>query len=136
MGKMNETKEEMYVLSKDSLSIIKEEVSYVPAILKLFDEVISNALDQYIRINNYIIDQDRIRKGEIPSNIKIDMNKKYIPVSYINVNINENEIIVENNGTGFDVVLHPEHNIYIPQLLLFNPMAGTNFDDDNELNKF
>jgi DNA topoisomerase-2 len=132
MGKMNETKEEMYVLSKDSLSIIKEEVSYVPAILKLFDEVISNALDQYIRINNYIIDQDRIRKGEIPSNIKIDMNKKYIPVSYINVNINENEIIVENNGTGFDVVLHPEHNIYIPQLLLFNPMAGTNFDDDNE----
>ena len=132
MGKLNETKEEMYVLSKDSLSIIKEEVCYVPAVLKLFDEVISNSFDQYIRINNYIIDQDRIRKNEINSNIKIDMNKKYIPVSYINVSINETEITVENNGTGFDVVLHPEHNIYIPQLLLFNPMAGTNFDDDNE----
>ena len=42
--------------------------------------------------------------------------------------------MIENDGDGIDIVKHPEHNIYIPELILGNMLTSTNYDDTEEKN--
>ena len=40
-----------------------------------------------------------------------------------------NTISVWNNGSGIPVVIHKEHQIYVPELIFGNLLTGSNFDD-------
>ena len=57
------------------------------------------------------------------------MDKKNFknPVKNIKVNIvqEENKIEVYNDGDGIDIEMHPEHNIYIPELIFGNMLTST-----------
>lgn len=79
----------------------KEETEYNPGFLKLFDEIISNSVDEYKR------------SGKINT---------------IKVQVDATTISVWDNG-GIPVVQHPEHKIWIPELIFSNLRAGSNFDD-------
>ena len=129
IGSIENKEEELHVLSADKDKIIKKESNFNPAILKLFDEAISNASDHYIRMNELILTQEKIKKGELPPNDRINIDRIYSPVTYISVQLTDEIISVENNGTGIDIVEHPQHKIYIPELIIFNLKAGTNFND-------
>ena len=79
--------------------------NYIPGLYKLFDEGIVNSRDHVVRM----------------------MNKN--PVSYINISINEEGVIeITNDGDGIDVAIHPEHEIYIPELIFGNLRTSTNYD--------
>jgi DNA topoisomerase-2 len=80
----------------------REELTYNPGFLKLFDEIISNSVDEHKR------------NGKINT---------------IQVEVDENTITVWDNG-GIPVVQHPEHKMWIPELIFSNLRAGSNFDDD------
>ena len=80
----------------------KEELTYNPGFLKLFDEIISNSVDEHKR------------SGKI---------------NQIKVVIKDNLISVWDNG-GIPVVQHPEHKVWIPELIFSNLRAGSNFNDD------
>jgi DNA topoisomerase-2 len=80
----------------------KEELSYNPGFLKLFDEIISNSVDEHKR------------SGKI---------------NQIKVVVKGNQISVWDNG-GIPVVQHPEHKVWIPELIFSNLRAGSNFNDD------
>ena len=82
----------------------KTPIIYNPAFLKLFDEVISNSVDEHRRN---------------PMLIRIE----------VSVDLSKNTIVIWDNG-GIPVVKHSEHNEWVPELIFSNLKAGSNFDDD------
>lgn len=82
----------------------KEELTYNPGFLKLFDEIISNSVDEYKR------------SGKINT---------------IKVQVDATTISVWDNG-GIPVLQHPEHKVWIPELIFSNLRAGSNFDDSED----
>jgi DNA topoisomerase-2 len=97
---------------------IKEKtITYIPALLKLFDEGIVNCRDHYIRMK-----QQSITNPE---------NKQ---VTYIDIHINKETgtITMINDGNGIDVAQHPEHNIWIPELIFGHLRTSTNYDKEEK----
>ena len=82
-----------------------KEVDYVPAFLKIFDEIIVNASDHAIRTNK---------------------------VSFIKVKISDKEISVENDGDGIPVVMHKEHKMYVPEMIFGHLLTSENYNDNDE----
>jgi len=76
----------------------------VPALFKIFDEVLVNAADNYQR--------DR----------KMDMLRAEI-------NVSKGYLMVENNGQGIPVEIHKEKNMYVPELIFGHLLTGSNYDD-------
>ena len=82
---------------------------YIPGLYKLFDEGIVNARDHVIR-----------------------MTEKN-PVTFINIAIDEEGVItMVNDGDGIDVAMHPEHNVYIPELIFGHLRTSTNYDKNEK----
>jgi DNA topoisomerase-2 len=48
----------------------------------------------------------------------------------ITIDPDENLIRVFNNGKGIPVVVHKEHDMYVPELIFGNLLTGSNFDDN------
>lgn len=107
VGVITPQKEEMWIYSNKDNKMIKKEIRYVPGLYKIFDEILVNARDQTV------VDSEC-------NTIKVWINQE------------EGEITVWNNGKGIPVVIHKEHNIYIPHLLFANLLSGTNFDDEED----
>jgi DNA topoisomerase-2 len=89
----------------DNNKIVKRNVTFIPAFIKLFDEIIMNSVDE------------SKREGSKLKNIKIE--------------IGENNITVYDDG-GIEVVKHKEYNEWIPEVIFSNMKAGANFSDDEE----
>lgn len=87
--------------------MIKKELTWNPGLQKLFDEVISNSVDESKRAGS-----------------KLDVVK-------VEVDRQTGEISVYDNG-GIPVQLHPEHNMYVPTMVFAELKAGSNFNDDDE----
>ena len=98
-------KVEMYV-SESLDKIIKKEVNYNAGFIKLFDEILTNASDHFIRT------------GKV-KNI------------YININQEENTISVMNDGPAIPIEMN-ENGIYIPQIIFCNLFSGENYEDNEE----
>eukprot|EP00913_Durusdinium_trenchii_P024114 g22647.t1 len=80
------------VYSDKDRSIEQKSINYVPGLYKIFDEILVNAADNYVRDNSQ---------------------------TYVKVTINEKEgsVTVENNGKGLPVEEHKEHRMYVPELV-------------------
>ena len=109
-----------YVESKDFLfdkhenKILYKDFNYIPGLYKLFDEGIVNCRDHVIRMDE-----------------KINNNpddKTFIPVSNINITIEDNTISFYNDGNGIDVEMHPEYNIWIPEMIFGHLRTSTNYN--------
>jgi DNA topoisomerase-2 len=79
--------------------------SFIPALYKIFDEIVVNAADQSKR--------------------KEDSDA---PVTYIKCTIKDGTITVVNDGPGIDVEIHPEYQVYIPQLIFAELRTSTNYN--------
>lgn len=95
----------------------KREIKFIPGLYKIFDEIIVNAIDHSVRL-----------KGLKPSDDAIQL------VKTIKVSIDSEQGIIEvtNDGDGIEIVEHPEHKIYIPELIFGNLLTSTNYDDSVE----
>lgn len=82
-------------------------ITYNPAFLKIFDEIITNSVDE------------SKRKGS--------------KLNVIKVVIKENRISVWDNG-GIIIEKHPTHKEWIPEMIFSNLKAGSNFDDTEQRN--
>ena len=99
-----ETEEWVYDPSQEL--IVRREVSYTPALMKIFDEILVNARDHCVR----------------------DESCNRIKVSY---DRDSGAITVENNGAGIPVEMH-EAGCYVPELVFARFRAGQNFKDDEQ----
>jgi DNA topoisomerase-2 len=50
----------------------------------------------------------------------------------ITVDAAANTISVRNNGKGIPIVVHKEHNCYVPTMIFGQLLTGSNFDDDEK----
>ena len=90
----------------ENIKLIKKSVKYNPAFIKIYDEIITNASDHYIRTNG--------------------------KVTEIRINVNLNNISVYNNGPGIPIEMHSKEKIYTPELLFAHMLSGENFDDEEK----
>ena len=80
-------------LIKIARKIIEKEINWSPGLYKIVDELIVNSYDQSLR-------------DQTLENITVD--------------ITPNSFTIFNDGIGIDVVKHPTHQIYIPELIFGN----------------
>ena len=98
-----------FVFDYKEQMMIRKEVEYVPAILKLIDEIISNSTDEFRRSDN-------------------------LGLTQINVTIMKDDtIIIEDNG-GIPVVNHKEANMMLPKFIFGQLRTSSNYNDDDDRN--
>ncbi|KAL4914983.1 DNA topoisomerase [Aspergillus aurantiobrunneus] len=105
IGSVERTSQEMWVYNSEIDGMEFREVSYVPGLYKIFDEIVVNAAD----------------------NKQNDKNMDEIRVNYSR---ETNEISVWNNGRGIPIEIHDEKGIYIPEMIFGNLLTSSNYDDD------
>ena len=115
IGSIEKDKYSTWILDEESKNMIKKDISYVPGFYKIYDELIVNILDHMKRI-----ELDKNKDKNIVKNIKV------------NIDLEENKIEVYNDGDGIDVEIHPEHKVYIPELIFGNMLTSTNYDEEEE----
>lgn len=103
IGSVSNTEQESWVVSGDKM--VNEVVSFNPGLLKLFDEIVSNSVDEHIRT------------GKV-KNIWVETQ----PLT--------GHIVVKDDG-GIPVVRHPEYKTFIPEMIFGELRTGSNFDDDD-----
>ena len=96
---------DIFVLNEEK-KFVKTRTTYNPAFLKLFDEIISNSVDEHKRN---------------PKLNKID----------IKVDFQSSTITITDNG-GIPVQKHSEYDEWIPEFIFSNLRTGSNFDDEEE----
>jgi DNA topoisomerase II len=108
VGSMEATERQMLVYDLKAREVAFRSVSYVPGLLKIFDEILVNAADNKMRDPS----MDRIE-------VTIDEKKK--------------SVSVWNNGKGIPVIKHSLYeDVYVPELVMGNLLAGSNFDDSKK----
>tara|TARA_B110000259_G_scaffold153644_2_gene173954 strand:+ start:5473 stop:8919 length:3447 start_codon:yes stop_codon:yes gene_type:complete len=113
VGSINEDEHETWILDKNNEKMIKKSIKYVPGLYKIYDELLVNILDHMKRI-------------------KMENLQNQIKTIKINIDINGNKIEVYNDGDGIDIDIHPEHKIYIPELIFGNMLTSTNYSEKEE----
>jgi len=95
-----------------------KEFEWIPGLYKCFDESIVNCRDHYVRLL------------EKKNNAKKKDKKKIIPVTLINVTVDKKKglITLLNDGNGIDIAKHPEHKLWIPEMIFGHLMTSTNYD--------
>jgi DNA topoisomerase-2 len=89
----------------DNEKMVQQELTYNPGFLKIFDEIITNSVDESKRAGSKL--------------------------NTIKVTIKDSTISIWDNG-GIPVVKHTEHNEWIPEMIFSNLKSGSNFDDTEE----
>jgi DNA topoisomerase-2 len=102
-----ETAEEEVWLADATGTFQRERIQVNPGFFKLIDELLVNAHDHVIRL--------RQRKSDTP-------------VKHIELACDGTTLAVENDGDPIDVAQHPEHKVWIPQLIFGELLTSTNYD--------
>ena len=92
----------------DGEEIHISEVTYNPGFIKLFDEILSNSIDEHRRNNKL-------------TEIRVEFN------------LDNESISVWDNG-GIPIKKHSKHKEWIPEMIFSNLKAGSNFDDTEDRN--
>mmetsp|Transcript_35793 Transcript_35793/g.64661 ORF Transcript_35793/g.64661 Transcript_35793/m.64661 type:complete len:1405 (+) Transcript_35793:113-4327(+) len=108
VGSIEQQKERLWVFDETKGKMIQKEITFVPGLYKIFDEILVNAADNFMRD---------------PENM-----------TYIKVNINEAEgwISCENNGMTLPVEMHKEHKMYVPEMVFGHLLTSDNYDDGED----
>jgi len=105
VGSTKTREDELPLLAEDG-SFRPRRVVYNPAFLKIFDEIVSNAVDEHRRSPNL----NEVR---------------------VTVDAEKGAVTVWDNG-GIPVVKHTEYDEWVPEMIFSNLKAGSNFNDDEE----
>lgn len=84
----------------------REEITYVPSFLKVFDEIITNSVDES-------------KRNPLLNKIEVNLDMK-------------SGIISVKDSGGIPVVIHKDHNKYVPEVIFGNLMSGSNYDDTED----
>ena len=115
VGSKRLKKIEEYIATKDkdkeNFKIIKKYINSSPAILRIFVEVLSNAVDNV----------ERSKKTNTPcTTIRVNIDKE------------TGETSIWNDGDIIPIEIHAEEKIYNHSLIFGHLMAGSNYDDEEE----
>ena len=103
--KYEESQQFIYDINEAKMKVV--DVAYIPAMLKLVDEVISNSCDEFRRKEN------------------LGLNK-------IHVIINSNGYITIRDNGGIPIVKHKVADVWLPEFLFGRLRSSSNYDDSEE----
>ncbi|KAJ8019588.1 DNA topoisomerase 2-beta [Holothuria leucospilota] len=103
IGSVEPVTQTMWVVEEDG-GLVNREVTFVPGLYKIFDEILVNASDN---------------KQRDP-----DMNCIKITIDPEN-----NVISVWNNGKGIPVIEHQKEKMFVPEMIFGHLLTSSNFDD-------
>ncbi|XP_008687694.2 DNA topoisomerase 2-alpha [Ursus americanus] len=106
IGSVELVTQQMWVYDED-IGINYREVTFVPGLYKIFDEILVNAADNKQR----------------------DPNMSCIRVT---IDPENNLISIWNNGKGIPVVEHKVEKMYVPALIFGQLLTSSNYDDDEK----
>ena len=107
VGSVERDKEKMFVMDEAKNCMVEEEVEFVPALYKIFDEILVNAADNKQR----------------------DANMDAIEVV---IDAAEGSVSVKNNGKAVPVQMHADEKVYVPELIFGHLLTGSNFNDNEK----
>jgi DNA topoisomerase-2 len=107
IGSIEKVQQPMWVYDEASERIVQKEISFVPGLYKIFDEIVVNAADNK-------------QRDPTMDCMKVTIDKE------------NNSISVWNNGNGIPVAMHSEQKMYVPELIFGHLLTGSNFDDDEK----
>lgn len=110
VGSTKAEEKDVFVYNSETAKMQNKTVEYIPAMLKVVDEVISNSCDEFRRSDNMGLTQ-----------LKVTISKK------------KGRIIVRDNG-GIPIVKHKEAGIYIPEFIFGRLRTSSNYDDTEDRN--
>jgi DNA topoisomerase-2 len=93
-----------WVYDPMSKKMVKRQVSYIPALVKIFSEILDNAIDEHRRA------------PKVLDTIRIEFDQ-------------DGTISVMDNGRGIPVEIHPQTKKYVAETVFSNLRAGSNFND-------
>ncbi|XP_015259935.1 PREDICTED: DNA topoisomerase 2-beta [Cyprinodon variegatus] len=106
VGSLEPVTQQMWVFDED-VGMNQREITYVPGLYKIFDEILVNAADNKQRDKNM-------------TSIKVTIDPE------------SNTITIWNNGKGIPVVEHKEEKMYVPALIFGHLLTSSNYDDDEK----
>jgi len=113
IGSVEQIDSDMWIMNDTNDTIIEKHIHYIPGLFKLFDEGIVNCRDHVIRMQQAITNKQ----------------ENSLPVGNIEITIQEDgTITMLNDGNGIDVAEHPEHKVWIPEMIFGHLRTSTNYD--------
>ena len=109
IGSVQNAEEEVFVRDGDSFT--KAKLNINPGFYKLIDELLVNAHDHVVRL--------KTRKSENP-------------VKNIEIFLEDDSFMIENDGEPIDIVEHPEHKVWVPQMIFAELLTSTNYDKEEK----
>ena len=110
IGSTKEEEAQMFLYNRDTAKMELKDVTYIPGMLKLVDEIISNSCDEYRRKDN------------------LGLNKIEVSVA-----LNGTMLSVYDNG-GIPVVKHKTAGCYVPEFIFGRVRTSSNYDDTEDRN--
>ena len=98
--------------------IVYKQHACIPGLLNIFNEALVNCRDHAVRL------EDSARKGAT--------NTMQVTKIRISVNSETGVITLINDGDGIDIARHPEHNIWIPEMIFGHLRTSTNYNKDEK----
>ncbi|XP_075631033.1 DNA topoisomerase 2-alpha [Balearica regulorum gibbericeps] len=106
IGSVELVTQQMWVFDED-VGLNCRDVTFVPGLYKIFDEILVNAADNKQR----------------------DKSMSCIKVT---IDVENNTISVWNNGKGIPVVEHKVEKVYVPALIFGQLLTSSNYDDNEK----
>ena len=110
VGPVDKTHESYWLLNNTNNNFQKKNISYSPALLKIFDEILVNAIDRN------------------------SLHPKNVTQIAVSVDKETGEVTIENNGPlgGISVRMHEKEGIWNPELVFGHLLTSTNYDDNQK----
>lgn len=106
-GSTEFTTAEEWVYDPAAKKMVKRSVKYIPAFVKIFSEILDNAIDEHRRV------------PKVLDTIRVDFDQSGM-------------ISVLDNGRGIPVEIHPQTKTYVAETVFSNLRAGSNFNDTED----
>ena len=110
-GSMELSDYNCHIWDDETKHIREKEISMIPGLYKLYDEIIVNCRDHHVR------QAQAIASG-----------KEVNSVTNIEISVNDGFVTMVNDGDGIDIVKHPEYDIWIPEMIFAHLRTSTNYD--------
>ncbi|KAK4311799.1 hypothetical protein Pmani_016723 [Petrolisthes manimaculis] len=107
IGSVEFVTELMWIYDTEAEKIVQKEISYVPGLYKIYDEILVNAAD------------NKQRDPKMDT-IKIDIDST------------NNQISVFNNGRGIPVAMHKDEKMYVPTMIFGHLLTSSNYNDEEQ----
>ena len=112
VGSKDAQVESRWVITPELTRMEYCDLVFNPALYRIYDELIVNALDQVTRMAAV---EDKSKR-----------------VSRIVVTLTPTQFIVYNDGESIPITVHPEYKVMVPELVFAHLLTSSNYDEKEE----